>query len=123
MLQKIILIVDKRKFFMKFIFNNFTENTEALITFVNVINEDFGLYELKVLGLDNNIECGYTNNGTVTIYDDELKQLLENKNLYFPYGIIGQRVKIVSNEEIRKEKDKAELLNNLNQDCEEIDLS
>lgn len=123
MLQKIILIVDKRKFFMKFIFNNFTENTEAIITSVNVINEDFGLYELKVLGLDNDIECGYTNNGTVTIYDDELKQLLESKNLYFPYGIIGQRVKIVSNEEIRKEKDKAELLNNLNQDCEEIDLS
>lgn len=123
MLQKIILIVDKRKFFMKFIFNNFTENTEALITSVNVINEDFGLYELKVLGLDNDIECGYTNNGTVTIYDDELKQLLESKNLYFPYRIIGQRVKIVSNEEIRKEKDKAKLLNNLNQNCEEIDLS
>lgn len=104
---------------MRFIFNDYTESTEALVTAVNLLNQDFGQYELTVLGLDN--ECGYTNKGTVTINEDELKSLLESKALSFPAGIIGQRVKLISKNEMQKEQARSASLNKLVNSGEDID--
>lgn len=106
---------------MRFIFDDFTESTEALVTAINVINEEFGIYELTVFGIDKDSECGYTNKGTVTINDDELKPLLERKSLSFPTGIIGQKVRIVSDEKIRKEKAHNISLNKLLNSGEELE--
>ena len=107
---------------MNFIFDDFTEKTEALVTAVNVINEEFGMYELTVFGLDKDKECGYTNKGIVTINDNELKLLLESKSLSFPTGIIGQKVRLISDEEIRKEQAHNTFLNELLNDVEELDI-
>ena len=106
---------------MRFIFNDYTESTEALVTAVNLLSQDFGQYELTVLGLDNDKECGYTNKGTVTINEDELKSLLESKALSFPAGIIGQRVKLISKNEIQKEQARITSLNKLVNSGEDID--
>ncbi|MFR0950616.1 MAG: hypothetical protein ACLSFT_08855 [Ruminococcus callidus] len=61
--------------------------TEALVTAVEERN-DFGQYTLTILGINQN-GC-YTNKGTVTINEEELQPLLQEKELSFPKGIIGQ---------------------------------
>ena len=62
---------------------------------------DFRQYTLTILGIDQN-DC-YTNKGTVTINEEELQPLLQEKELSFPKGIIGQRVKVISHEKLRQE--------------------
>lgn len=106
---------------MRFIFDDFTESTEALVTAVNVLNQDLGQYVITVLGLDKDRECGYTNKGTVTIDDDELKSVLESKALPFPAGIIGQKVKLISKNEMQKEQEHNSSLNKLLNSGEELE--
>ncbi|MFR4476806.1 MAG: hypothetical protein ACLT3Y_06065 [Ruminococcus callidus] len=92
--------------------------TEALVTAVEKRN-DFGQYTLTILGIDQN-GC-YTNKGTVTINEEE-QPLLQEKELSFPKGIIGQRVKIISHEKLRQEQAKAALFQQLAEDGEEINV-
>ena len=75
--------------------------TEALVTAVEERN-DFGQYTLTILGINQN-GC-YTNKGTVTINKEELQPLLQEKELSFPKGIIGQRVKVISHEKLRNRR-------------------
>ena len=89
---------------MKFFFNEYTENTEALITSIVSKDDNLGLYELTALGVAGDKECSYTNEGVITIFDDELKEILDVKDLVFPNGIVGQKVRIVSNAEFNIEK-------------------
>ena len=77
--------------------------TEALVTAVEERN-DFGQYTLTILGIDQN--CCYTNKGTVTINEEELQPLLQEKELSFPKGIIGQRVKVISHGSCSRNKQK-----------------
>ena len=93
--------------------------TEALVTAIEKLN-DFGQYTLTILGIDQN-GC-YTNKGTVTINEEELQPLLQEKELSFPKGIIGQRVKIISHEKLRQEQAKAALFQQLAEDGEEINV-
>ena len=78
--------------------------TEALVTAIEKLN-DFGQYTLTILGIDQN-GC-YTNKGTVTINEEKLQPLLQEKELSFSKGIIGQRVKVISHEKLRQEQVKA----------------
>ena len=87
---------------MEFLFADYTQKTEALVTGIRLQNEAFGIYELQLLGLDKNDSCSYTNSGTATISDTELQELLHTKGLPFPNGIVGQRIKILSNLEMMK---------------------
>ena len=64
----------------------------------------------------------YTNKGTVTINEEELQPLLQEKELAFPKGIIGQRVKIISHEKLRQEQAKAALFQQIAEDGEEINV-
>ena len=82
---------------MEFLFADYTQKTEALVTGIRLQNEAFDIYELQLLGLDKNDSCSYTNSGTATISDTELQELLHTKGLPFPNGIVGQRIKILSN--------------------------
>ena len=66
---------------MEFLFADYTQKTEALVTGVRLQNE---AYELQLLGLDKNDSCSYTNSGTATISDTELQELLHTKGLLFP---------------------------------------
>ena len=59
--------------------------TEALVTASEKLN-DFEQYTLTILGINQN-GC-YTNKGTVTINEEELQPLLQEKELSFPKGII-----------------------------------
>ena len=93
--------------------------TEALVTAVEERN-DFGQYTLTILGIDQN-DC-YTNKGTVTINEEELQPLLQEKELSFPKGIIGQRVKVISREKLRQKQAKAALFQKLAEDGEEINV-
>lgn len=54
--------------------------TEALVTAIEKLN-DFGKYTLTILGIDQN-DC-YTNKGTVTINEEELQPLLQEKAALF----------------------------------------
>lgn len=89
--------------------------TEALVTAIEKLN-DFGQYTLTILGINQN-GC-YTNKGTVTINEEELQPLLQEKELSFPKGIIGQRVKIISLEKLRQEQAKAALFQKIAEDRE-----
>ena len=89
---------------MEFLFADYTQKTEALVTGVRLQNEAFDIYELQLLGLDKKDSCSYTNSGTATISDTELQELLHTKGLPFPNGIVGQRIKILSNLEMQKEQ-------------------
>ena len=92
---------------MEFLFADYTQKTEALVTGVRLQNEAFDIYELQLLGLDKKDSCSYTNSGTATISDTELQELLYTKGLPFPNGIVGQRIKILSNLEMQKEQAQA----------------
>ena len=48
---------------MEFLFADYTQKTEALVTGVRLQNEAFAfdIYELQLLGLDKNDSCSYTN--------------------------------------------------------------
>ncbi len=48
---------------MEFLFADYTQKTEALVTGVRLQNEAFDIYELQLLGLDKNDSCSYTNSG------------------------------------------------------------
>ena len=54
----------------------------------------------------------------MTINEEELQPLLQEKGLSFPKGIIGQRVKVISHEE----QAKAALFQKLAEDGEEINV-
>lgn len=69
---------------MEFLFADYTQKTEALVTGVRLQNEAFDIYELQLLGLDKKDSCSYTNSGTATISDTELQELLHTKGLYQP---------------------------------------
>ena len=56
----------------------------------------------------------------MTINEEELQPLLQEKGLSFPKGIIGQRVKVISHEKLRQEQAKAALFQKLAEDGEEI---
>jgi len=81
---------------MEFLFADYTQKTEALITGIRLQNEAFGIYELQLLGLDKNDSCSYTNSGTATISDAELQELLHTKGLPFPNGIVACKRAVVS---------------------------
>ena len=72
---------------MEFLFADYTQKTEALVTGIRLQNEAFDIYELQLLGLDKKDSCSYTNSGTATISDTELQELLHTKGLTFPNGI------------------------------------
>lgn len=93
--------------------------TEALVTAIEKLN-DFEQYTLTILGINQN-GC-YPNRGTVTINEEELQPLLQEKELSFPKGIIGQRVKIISHEKLRQEQAKAALFQKIAEDGEEINV-
>ena len=98
---------------MEFLFADYTQKTEALVTGIRLQNEAFDIYELQLLGLDKldkKDSCSYTNSGTATISDIELQELLYTKGLPFPNGIVGQRIKILSNLEMQKEQAQADIL-------------
>ena len=80
------------------------------------------IYELQLLGLDKNDSCSYTNSGTATISDTELQELLHTKGLPFPNGIVGQRIKILSNLEMQKEQAQADILQKLSSSGEELNI-
>ena len=80
------------------------------------------IYELQLLGLDKNDSCIYTNSGTATISDTELQELLHTKGLPFPNGIVGQRIKILSNLEMQKEQAQADILQKLSSSGEELNI-
>lgn len=104
---------------MEFLFADYTQKTEALVTGVRLQNE---AYELQLLGLDKNDSCSYTNSGTATISDTELQELLHTKGLPFPNGIVGQRIKILSNLEMQKEQAQADILQKLSSNGEELNI-
>ena len=104
---------------MEFLFADYTQKTEALVTGVRLQNE---AYELQLLGLDKNDSCSYTNSGTATISDTELQELLHTKGLPFPNGIVGQRIKILSNLEMQKEQAQADILQKLSSSGEELNI-
>lgn len=89
--------------------------TEALVTAIEKLN-DFEQYTLTILGIDQN-GC-YTNKGTVTINEEELQPLLQEKGFSFPKGIIGQRVKVISHEKLRQEQAKTVFFQQLAEDRE-----
>ena len=93
--------------------------TEALVTAIEKLN-DFEQYTLTILGIDQN-DC-YTNKGTVTINEEELQPILQEKELSFPKGIIGQRVKVISLEKLRQEQAKAVFFQQIAEDGEEINV-
>ena len=105
---------------MEFLFADYTQKTEALVTGVRLQNEAFDIYELQLLGLDKNNSCSYTNSGTATISDTELQELLHTKG--FPNGIVGQRIKILSNLEMQKEQAQADILQQLSSSGEELNI-
>lgn len=107
---------------MEFLFADYTQKTEALITGIRLQNEAFGIYELQLLGLDKKDFCSYTNSGTATISDTELQELLHTKGLPFPNGIVGQRIKILSNLEMQKEQTHADILQQLSSSGEELNI-
>ena len=76
----------------------------------------------QLLGLDKNNSCSYTNSGTATISDTELQELLHTKGLPFPNGIVGQRIKILSNLEMQKEQAQADILQKLSSNGEELNI-
>ncbi|WP_295219082.1 hypothetical protein [Ruminococcus sp.] len=102
---------------MMFLFENAVMCTEALVTAVEILN-DFGQYELTVLGIDQG-GC-YTNKGTVTIDEDELEAILSEKALPFPKGILGQRVRIISDKEMQKKQEQTEFFQKIAEDGEEL---
>ena len=104
---------------MEFLFADYTQKTEALVTGIRLQNEAFDIYELQLLGLDKNDSCSYTNSGTATISDTEL---LHTKGLPFPNGIVGQRIKILSNLEMQKEQAQADILQQLSNSGEELNI-
>mgnify|MGYP004609149473 CR=1 FL=1 len=65
---------------MTYQFENPIACTEALVTAVEERN-DFEQYTLTILGIDQN-DC-YTNKGTVTINEEELQPLLQEKAALF----------------------------------------
>ena len=107
---------------MEFLFADYTQKTEALVTGVRLQNEAFDIYELQLLGLDKKDSCSYTNSGTATISDAELQELLHTKGLPFPNGIVGQRIKILSNLEMQKEQAQADILQHLSNSGEELNI-
>ena len=107
---------------MEFLFADYTQKTEALVTGIRLQNEAFDIYELQLLGLDKNDSCSYTNSGTATISDTELQELLHVKGLSFPNGIVGQRIKILSNLEMQKEQVQADILQKLSSNGEELNI-
>ena len=107
---------------MEFLFADYTQKTEALVTGIRLQNEAFDIYELQLLGLDKNDSCSYTNSGTATISDTELQELLHTKGLPFPNGIVGQRIKILSNLEMQKEQAPADILQQLSSSGEELNI-
>jgi hypothetical protein len=107
---------------MEFLFADYTQKTEALVTGVRLQNEAFDIYELQLLGLDKKDSCSYTNSGTATISDAELQELLHTKGLPFPNGIVGQRIKILSNLEMQKEQAQADILQQLSNSGEELNI-
>ena len=100
----------------------YTQKTEALVTGIRLQNEAFDIYELQLLGLDKKDSCSYTNSGTATISDTELQELLHTKGLPFPNGIVGQRIKILSNLEMQKEQAQADILQKLSSSGEELNI-
>ena len=78
--------------------------------------------QLQLLGLDKKDSCSYTNSGTATISDTELQELLHTKGLPFPNGIVGQRIKILSNLEMQKEQAQADILQQLSSSGEELNI-
>ena len=104
---------------MEFLFADYTQKTEALVTGIRLQNEAFDIYEL---GLDKKDSCSYTNSGTATISDTELQELLHTKGLPFPNGIVGQRIKILSNLEMQKEQVQADILQQLSSSGEELNI-
>ena len=107
---------------MEFLFADYTQKTEALVTGIRLQNEAFDIYELQLLGLDKNNSCSYTNSGTATISDTELQELLHTNWLPFPNGIVGQRIKILSNLEMQKEQVQADILQKLSSSGEELNI-
>ena len=107
---------------MEFLFADYTQKAEALITGIRLQNAAFGIYELQLLGLDKTDSCSYTNSGTATISDTELQELLHVKGLSFPNGIVGQRIKILSNLEMQKEQAQADILQKLSSSGEELNI-
>lgn len=104
---------------MEFLFADYTQKTEALVTGIRLQNEAFDIYELQ---LDKKDSCSYTNSGTATISDTELQELLHTKGLPFPNGIVGQRIKILSNLEMQKEQVQADILQQLSSSGEELNI-
>lgn len=74
---------------MEFLFADYTQKTEALVTGVRLQNEAFDIYELQLLGLDKKDSCSYTNSGTATISDAELQELLHTKDYHFQMELSG----------------------------------
>ena len=107
---------------MEFLFADYTQKTEALVTGIRLQNEAFDIYELQLLGRDKKDSCSYTNSGTATISDTELQELLHTKGLPFPNGIVGQRIKILSNLEMQKEQAQADILQKLSSNGEELNI-
>ena len=107
---------------MEFLFADYTQKTEALVTGIRLQNEAFGIYELQLLGRDKKDSCSYTNIGTATISDTELQELLHVKGLSFLNGIVGQRIKILSNLEMQKEQAQADILQKLSSSGEELNI-
>ena len=46
---------------IEFLFADYTQKTEALVTGVRLQNEEFDIYEMQLLRLDKNDSCSYTN--------------------------------------------------------------
>ena len=93
-----------------------------IVTGIWLQNESFDIYELQLLGLDKKDSCSYTNSGTATRSDTELQELLHTKGLPFPNGIVGQRIKILSNLEMQKEQAQADILQQLSSSGEELNI-
>ena len=106
---------------MEFLFADYTQKTEALVTGIRLQNEAFDIYELKLLGLDKNDSCSYTNSGTATISDTELQELLHTKGLTFPNGICRAADKD-SFLEMQKKQATADILQQLSSSGEELNI-
>jgi len=71
---------------MEFLFADYTQKTEALVTGVRLQNEAFDIYELQLLGLDKKDSCSYTNSGTAI---QNCKNCCTQKDYHFQMGLSG----------------------------------
>lgn len=74
---------------MEFLFADYTQKTEALVTGVRLQNEAFDIYELQLLGLDKKDSCSYTTVEQRQYRMQNCKNCCIQKDYHFQMGLSG----------------------------------